>query len=76
MFNSKYDAWQLGSEFQSDWSTKAEQAGVLQYGKGRDRQGVQGAHLNTLGLFLNPLGPFLRTSVPFVWRILGASLPA
>ena len=32
-FNSKYDAWQLGSEFQSNWKTKAEQAGVLQYGK-------------------------------------------
>ena len=33
MFNSKYDAWQLGNEFQSNWATKAEQAGVLQYGK-------------------------------------------
>eukprot|EP01043_Picozoa_sp_COSAG02_P015244 COSAG02_NODE_644_length_18993_cov_6.626389_20_plen_339_part_00 len=33
MFNSKYDAWQLGNIFQSDWETKAEQAGVLQYGK-------------------------------------------
>ena len=33
MFNSKYDAWQLGNEFQSQWTTKAEQAGVLQYGK-------------------------------------------
>jgi len=33
MFNSKYDAWQLGSEFQSSWTTAAEQAGVLQYGK-------------------------------------------
>ena len=33
MFNSKYDAWQLGSEFQSTWTTAAEQAGVLQYGK-------------------------------------------
>ena len=32
MFNSKYDAWQLGNEFQSSWTTKAEQAGVLQYG--------------------------------------------
>ena len=30
MFNSKYDAWQLGSEFQSNWATKAEQDGVLQ----------------------------------------------
>ena len=27
---------------------------------GRNRQGVQGAHLNPLGLFLNPLGLFLR----------------
>jgi hypothetical protein len=33
MFNSKYDAWQLGCEFQSNWATKAEQDGVLQYGK-------------------------------------------
>ena len=33
MFNSKYDAWQLGNEFQSSWATKAEQAGVIQYGK-------------------------------------------
>ena len=33
MFNSKYDAWQLGSEFQSNWATKAEQDGVVQYGK-------------------------------------------
>jgi len=33
MFNSKYDAWQLGNEFQSHWTTPAEQAGVLQYGK-------------------------------------------
>ena len=28
MFNSKYDAWQLGSEFQSNWKTKPEQDGV------------------------------------------------
>lgn len=33
MFNSKYDAWQLGNEFQSKWTTPAEQQGVLQYGK-------------------------------------------
>lgn len=33
MFNSKYDAWQLANEFQSNWKTKAEQQGVLQYGK-------------------------------------------
>ena len=32
MFNSKYDAWQLGNEFQSAWTTKDEQDGVLQYG--------------------------------------------
>eukprot|EP00039_Didymoeca_costata_P013171 m.196175 g.196175 ORF g.196175 m.196175 type:complete len:428 (-) comp15696_c0_seq2:106-1389(-) len=32
MFNSKYDAWQLGNIFQSSWETKAEQDGVLQYG--------------------------------------------
>ena len=33
MFNSKYDAWQLGNIFQSAWSTPQEQAGVIQYGK-------------------------------------------
>ena len=32
VFNSKYDAWQLSNEFQSDWATAAEQKGVLQYG--------------------------------------------
>jgi hypothetical protein len=30
---------------------------------------VQGAHLN-------PLGLYLRTSIPFIWRILSAFLPA
>ena len=43
---------------------------------GRSRWGVQGAHLNPLGLFLNPLGLFLRTSIPFVWRFMSAFLPA
>ena len=43
---------------------------------GRNRQGVQGAHLNPLGLFLTPLGLFLRTSIPFIWRILSVFLPA
>jgi hypothetical protein len=45
---------------------------------GSNRQGVQGAHLNPLGLsaFLNPLGLFLRTFMPFVWRFLSAFLPA
>ena len=33
MFNSKYDAWQLGNEFQSQWTTPAEQQGVLAYGE-------------------------------------------
>lgn len=33
MFNSKYDAWQLGNIFQSDWETQEEQKAVLQYGK-------------------------------------------
>jgi hypothetical protein len=32
MFTYRYDAWQLGNEFQSNWATKAEQQGVLQYG--------------------------------------------
>jgi len=34
VFNSKYDAWQLANEFQSAWTTKAEQDGVLAYGAG------------------------------------------
>jgi hypothetical protein len=32
--------------------------------------------LDPLGLFLTPLGLFLRTSIPFIWRILGAFLRA
>ena len=36
--------------------------------------GVQGAHLNPLGLFLDPLDLFLRTSIPFIWRVLSAFL--
>ena len=37
-----------------------------QSGPGSNRQGVQGAHLNPLGLFLTTLGLFLRTSIPFI----------
>ena len=29
MFNSKYDAWQLANEFQSNWETKEEQVCFL-----------------------------------------------
>jgi hypothetical protein len=36
-------------------------------GTGRNRYGVQGAHLN-------PLGLFLRTSTPFIWSIRNAFL--
>jgi hypothetical protein len=50
---------------------------------GSNRKGVQGAHLNPLGLFLNPLGLFLtplglflRTSITLIWRILSAFLRA
>ena len=32
VFNSRFDAWQLANEFQSDWETKDEQAGVIAYG--------------------------------------------
>merc|ERR1712110_104456 len=32
MFNSKYDAWQLGNELQTSWKTKQEQDAVIQYG--------------------------------------------
>merc|ERR1719267_70213 len=38
VFNSKYDAWQLGNEFQSKWTTKAEQDGVIHYGTDFMRQ--------------------------------------
>jgi hypothetical protein len=38
--------------------------------------GVQGGHLNPLGLFLTHLGLFLRTSTPFIWRVLSAFPPA
>lgn len=29
----RYDAWQLANIFQSNWETKEEQDGVLQYGE-------------------------------------------
>jgi hypothetical protein len=48
----------------------------LKHEAGRNRQGVQGARLNPLGLFLNRLGLFLRASIPFAWRILSAFLRA
>jgi len=38
-----------------------------EFSPGRKRYGVQGAHLN-------PLGIFLRTSIPFIWRILSAAI--
>ena len=41
----------------------------LEYPAGSNRQGVQGAHLD-------PLGLFLRTSILFIWRILSAFLRA
>ena len=44
--------------------------------RGATERGVQGAHLNPLGLFLNPLGLFSRTSIPVTWRVLSACLPA
>jgi hypothetical protein len=53
-------------------------AACAMYGRREKQIGVSGAHPLglPLGLFLNPLGLFLRTSVPFVWRILSAFLPA
>ena len=33
VLNSKYDAWQLNNELQSDWKTKETQAAVLAYGE-------------------------------------------
>jgi hypothetical protein len=42
---------------------------TMKLASGGNRYGVQGAHLN-------PLGLFLRTSIPFRWRVLSAFLPA
>jgi hypothetical protein len=50
--------------------------GTPGFSTGRNIYGVQGAHLNPLGLFLTPLGLFLRTSIPLIWRILSAFLRA
>ena len=49
VFNSKYDAWQLANEFQSTWTTKAEQYGVLDYGRDfvRDFAPVESASKNS-----------------------------
>jgi hypothetical protein len=55
------------------FSSGADLAGA---GPGRNRSGVQRAHLNPLGLFLTHRGLFLRTSIPFIWRVLSAFLPA
>ena len=33
VLNSKYDAWQLNNELQSDWKTQEKQAAVLAYGE-------------------------------------------
>jgi myosin-1 len=49
---------------------------IFGFETGRNRNGVQGAHLNPLGHFLNPLGLFLRTSILFIRRIMSAFLPA
>jgi hypothetical protein len=49
---------------------------TMEYRAGSNRSGVQGAHLNPLGLFLEPPGPLLRTSIPCIWGVLSASLPA
>ena len=38
VFNSKFDAWQLGNELQTNWVDDAERAAVVQYGKDFDAQ--------------------------------------
>jgi hypothetical protein len=46
-----------------------DSVGPHQFGPASNRSGVQGAHLNPLGLFIlmTPLGLFLRsTSIPFI----------
>ena len=55
--------------YQASFSPRGSPRGqVGRYAAGRNRYGVQGVHLNPLGLFLNynPLGLFLRTSILFV----------
>ena len=53
------------------WTTTVYSSASLDgpWEPGSNRYGVQGAHLN-------PLGLFLRTSIHFIWRILSAFLPA
>ena len=71
------DEWLLSIKLDR-YATEIKEEGYdeLEFLSGRNRQGVQGAHLNPLGLFLNPLGLFLRTSIPFIQRILSAFRPA
>jgi len=38
VFNSKFDAWQLGNELQTKWTDDAERAAVVQYGADFDAQ--------------------------------------
>lgn len=53
MFNSKYDAWQIGNEIQiSSWKTKAEQNAILQYGVDFMKQFESVASENQNGAFI------------------------
>ena len=49
--------------------TTDSNATEARYESGRKRQGLQGPHLN-------PLGLFLRTYISFIWHFLSAFLPA
>ena len=63
----------------ADMEARDEEYGstAFHYACAREQQiGGSGGSLEPLGFFLNPLGLFLRTSIPFIWRILSAFLPA
>ena len=59
-------SWAAGSIQEVSWTIEANHGGG--YHSGRNRYGIQGVHLNPLGLFL---GAF----IPCVWSILSAFLP-
>ena len=65
MFNSKYDAWQLGSEFQSNWVTK-----VCSPPAPAPRRGTAAPHWGSAGTHCGPPNPkseLLPQSQPFRW---------
>ena len=64
-------SWPQAELFDAFNTVEAADEGLVIEGmrQGERDKGVEGDHLN-------PLGLFLRTSLPFIWRILSAFLPA